>query len=186
MWPLFCDIDPMHNIVYIATSLDGFIAKKDGNIDWLTGLPNPTGSDYGFAGFMDSVDAVLMGRNTFEIVLPFPEWLYRKPVFVLSNTLTALPEKVAGKAEVISGPIDEVLKALNAKGIKTLYVDGGKTIQTFLKLSLIDELVITRVPIILGSGIPLFGELNVELGFEHVSTEVFDNLLVKSRYLAKR
>jgi len=177
----------MLNIVYIATSIDGYIAKIDGGIDWLNEIPNPDGNDYGFGEFMKRIDAVLMGRSTYEIVMGFEQWFYPKPVFVLSNSWTELPGKWAHKAELIKGhTADEILAALQAKGINTIYVDGGKTIQTFLAADKIDEMIITRVPILLGAGIPLFTPDLPELKFEHIATETYSGGLVKSHYVRKR
>ena len=87
----------MRNVIYIATSLDGFIAAKDGSIDWLMEIPNPEGSDFGFAEFFENIDAVVLGRNTFESVLSFGQWPYTKPVFVLSNSLKTVPGHLAEK-----------------------------------------------------------------------------------------
>ena len=175
----------MPNFVYIATSLDGFIAKKDGGIDWLLETPNPEGSDFGFSEFMKSVDAIVMGRNTFELVLTFSEWHYTKPVFVLSNTLQSVPNNVTDKAEILSGNPESIIKELNSRGYKNFYIDGGITIQNFLDQELIDELIITRIPILLGDGIPLFAGLTKEQKFEHLNTEVYNNSLVKSHYKRK-
>ena len=173
----------MSNTIYIATSIDGFIAKKDGGIDWLNDIPNPTGSDYGYYDFMKRIDAIVIGRNTYELVLTFGDkWIYTKPVFVLSITLRSLPEKLTGKAELISGDPASIVKELNSRNYNNLYIDGGKTIQGFLKQDLIDEMIITRIPILLGGGIPLFGELAKEQKFEHIKTDVYDNMLVKSYY----
>lgn len=175
----------MANIIYIATSLDGYIARKDGNIDWLMELPNPDKSDYGFSDFMKRIDGLIMGRNTFNLVLKFGQWPYTKPVFVLSKTMKEIPDEMKSKAERVRGNLNTIVERLNKKGFENLYIDGGKTIQSFLKQDLIDEIIITRIPIILGSGIPLFGEMDLELRFEHVQTEVLNNALVKSRYLRK-
>jgi dihydrofolate reductase len=172
----------MPNTVYIATSIDGFIASEDGSIDWLMDLPNPENSDYGFSVFLNRMDGILMGRKTFETLLGFNEWPYTKPVFVLTYTLNELPPKVSDKAEIITGELNEILSTLRKKGINNVYVDGGKTIQGFLTEDLIDEIIITRIPVILGSGIPLFGKNNSELRFEHLETEVLNNMLVRSRY----
>jgi dihydrofolate reductase len=178
----------MPNIVYIATSIDGYIAKEDGNIDWLMNLPNPEKSDYGFSVFLERLDAIIMGRKSFEAVLGFKEWPYLKPVpvFVLSNSLTELPSTLSGKAEIIKGELKNVLKSLKDRGINTLYIDGGVTVQNFLKEDLIDEMTITRIPILLGSGIPLFSRNDTVLEFEHVETKVFNNMIVRSKYLRKR
>ena len=176
----------MANYVYIATSLDGFIATSDGGIDWLMETSNPDKSDYGYADFMDNIDALVMGRNTFDKVLTFGEWSYAKPVFVLSNTLTEVPESVVGKAEIVNGDIKQLIHKLNQQGYKNLYIDGGKAIQSFLKEGLIDEMIITRIPVLLGKGIPLFGEIDYSLKFKHIKTEVFNNTFVKSHYVRNR
>ena len=176
----------MANTVYIATSLDGYIARKDGNIDWLMEVPNPDNSDYGFSTFMKRIDGIIMGRKTFELVLDFGGWPYSKPVFILSNSMTNIPEDLKEKAKIVKGELKEIMSSLNKKGFKNLYIDGGKTIQSFLNENLIDELIITRIPIILGSGIPLFDKMDLEIRFEHVQTEIFNNALVKSRYIKKK
>lgn len=173
----------MANIVYIATSIDGYIAKKDGDIDWLHDIPNPEGSDFGFGEFLESIDALLMGRNTYEKVLTFEgEWPYSKKVFVLSNTLKEVDEKLEGKVEIVSGNLTGLIKSLNEKGYINLYIDGGKTIQSLLEQDLIDEITITRIPIILGEGIPLFKVQENEIKLSHISTDIYENGLVKSHY----
>jgi len=172
----------MRNYVYIAASLDGFIATKDGGVDWLNEIPDPEQSDYGYAAFMSTIDAIVMGRNTFEKVLTFGAWPYDKPVFILSNNLKDLPDGLTGKARIIKGEIKELLADLHKQGYANLYIDGGATIQKFLKEDLIDELIVTRIPILLGDGIPLFGKLERSLKFIHNETEVYENDLVKSHY----
>ncbi len=175
----------MANTVYIATSLDGYIARKDGSIDWLTEIPNPEQSDYGFSAFMERMDGVVMGRKTFELVTSFDTWPYSKPVFVLSRTVKEIPSALRGKAECVNAPLEEVAESLKARGMNHLYIDGGKTIQSFLQLDLIDELIITLIPIILGSGIPLFAEMDREIRFERVKTETLSKDLVKNTYVRK-
>jgi dihydrofolate reductase len=175
----------MSNYVYIAASIDGFIATSDGDVDWLMEA-NPDKSDYGFADFMDGVDALIMGRNTFDKVITFGEWSYTKPVFVLSNSLTEVPEKLKGKVEIIKGDIKGIVKNMKKQGYKNLYIDGGKVIQSFLKEDMIDEIIITRIPILLGKGIALFGEVDQSLKFKHTKTEVFNDSLVQSWYLRVR
>ena len=173
----------MTNYVYIATSIDGYIAGPNGNLEWLNNIPNPDKSDYGYFDFIKKVDAILMGKNTFQQVLTFGKWPYRKPVFVLSNSLIEIPENLIGKAEIINGEITKVNKDLNKQGFKNLYIDGGKTIHSFLKEDLIDEMIITIVPILLGDGIPLFHKLDQQLKFKHNKTEIYNNNLVKSHYI---
>ena len=149
--------------VYIATSLDGFIARENGELDWLPGsdgVSHSDAEDYGFAAFLDSVDALVMGRKTFEMVASFGQWPYgEKKVFVFTNILDKVPDSLAGKMELRSGSIADLYNELKRSGLKKLYVDGGKTIQGFLSLGLIDEITISRIPVLIGSGIPLFGLL---------------------------
>jgi len=172
----------MANYVFIATSLDGYIATDDGGIEWLSEIPNPDNSDYGFNDFIQKIDAIIMGRNTFEKVLSFDRWPYTKKVFVLSNKLKEVPKELTDKVEIIAGDLQTITADLNKRGFVNLYIDGGKTIQGFLKEGLIDEMIITRIPILLGSGIPLFGKLDKPIRFDEVKTEILDDLLVKSYY----
>lgn len=176
----------MTNYVYIATSLDGFIATSDGGLDWLEKIPNPEQNNYGYAEFIKSIDAIIMGRNTLEKVLTFGQWVYDKPVFILSNSLKELPEHLLDKAEIVCGDIEKIIAHLNQKGDENLYIDGGRVIQSFLQEDLIDEMIITRVPILLGKGISLFGELEQHLQFRHKKTEIYNNSLVKSYYIRDR
>jgi dihydrofolate reductase len=176
----------MTTYVYIAQSLDGYIADKDGTVDWLNEIPNPENSDFGFAEFMDKIDAVVMGRNTFEQVMTFGLWPYNKPVFVISASLNQLQYEYAGKAYLLNlKPID-IIEKLNNEGMVNLYIDGGALIQSFLADDLIDELIITSVPVLLGGGIPLFGKLGNALNFSHQNTEILNNTLVKSHYRRHR
>ena len=114
------------------------------------------------------------------------QWPYRRPVFVLSNSMKSIPEGYEGKAEPIKGSLSEVIGVIHQKGYKNLYIDGGVTIQSFLKKDLIDEMIITVIPILLGGGIPLFGELPKAMEFEHVKTEVFLNAMVQNHYRRKK
>jgi dihydrofolate reductase len=177
----------MSNFVFIATSLDGFISDKDDGLDWLYSIPNPDSIDMGYGDLMNRIDAMVMGRKTFETVCGFDvPWPYSKPVFVLSSTLSSLPEGYDGKAELVSGPLADVLSALHEKGHQDLYIDGGTTVQHFLKEDLIDEMIITVLPILLGGGSPLFGELSQPMEFEHVKTEVMLNAMVQSHFRRSR
>jgi dihydrofolate reductase len=173
------------NLVYIATSIDGFIADSDGGLDWLFEIPNPTGDDFGYSKFMERVDAIVMGRATFEKVLTFGQWPYKLPVFVVSDSMTSLPPSFRGDDELIDfvgGAPSDIMTDLDACGLRDLYIDGGDTIHRFLAADLIDELIITRIPVILGTGIPLFRDHDRLLRFEHLETQVYNNALVKSRY----
>jgi dihydrofolate reductase len=176
----------MSNKVFIATSLDGFIADKSGGIGWLHELPPPSNGDGGFSEFMESIDALVMGRNTYEKVLSFDcDWPYSKKVFVLSSTLKDVDPSLKDKAEVIRGSLKDILNILKGKGFNNLYIDGGKTIQSFLNEGLIDEITITKIPVILGDGIPLFTE-SARVDVEHQTTQVFDNGMVQSHYRVKK
>ena len=177
----------MSNTVFIATSLDGYIADKDGRLDWLQSIPNPDNLDMGWKNFIDRIDALVMGRNTFDVVCSFDcAWPYSKPVFVLSNSMRSIPEGYEGKAELIKGSLSVVIETIHQKGHKHLYIDGGVTVQSFLKEDLIDEIIITTIPILLGGGTPLFGELSGQIEFEHVKTEVFLNAIVQNHYRRKK
>lgn len=170
--------------VYIATSLDGFIARPDGSIDWLnTGESEEPGEDYGYQKFFDSVDCLVMGRNTYELVRGFDAWPYgEKWVVVLSSRSLQIPKTIAGTVESMSGTPEEVTHHLAQRGATHLYVDGGKTIQGFLAAGLIEELTITTIPILIGNGIPLFGPLPHDIPLRHVETRAFANGLVQSTY----
>lgn len=174
------------NKVFIATSLDGYIADRNGEIDWLLSLPNPDNDDMGYKEFISSVDALVMGRNTFEVVCGFDEWYYQKHVFALSSSMTEIPEKFTDKASLVKGSLKDVLKEIHGKGFHNLYIDGGKTIQSFLKEDLIDEMIITLIPYLLGGGIPLFGDLPEIMKFECTDTKIFLNSVVQNRFVRKR
>ena len=131
---------------------------------------------------MSGIDALVMGRKTFEKVVTFDKWPYNKPVYVLSKSGAKIPKELEGKAEVLSGNLKKVVEQLNEVGHQNLYIDGGITVQNFLEEDLIDEMIITRVPILLGDGIPLFGKLTKRLHFKHKKTEVYHNMLVMSHY----
>lgn len=171
----------MKTTVYVGTSLDGFIARKDGDIEWLVKYQNhEVGESY--AEFIKDIDAIVIGRGTYGKVLTFPDWPYEKKVFVLSNSLTQLPAALEGKATLLAMKPKEVLEHLAAQGFSHAYIDGGKVIQSFLREDCIDELIITKVPELIGNGIPLFDHLDNDLHFKHTRTDVYSNGLVKSRY----
>jgi dihydrofolate reductase len=173
----------MKTSVYIATSLDGFIARQDGSIDWLPSEDEPGNEDYGYQEFMSAVDALVMGRHTYEMVLSFGEWPYGdKPVFVLSHQQLRIPDSLANTVFAMSASPGEVIQRLSERGYKHLYIDGGQTIQGFLREGLIDQLIITKVPILIGAGIPLFGALPRDVRLDHIETVQFDNGLVQSKY----
>jgi dihydrofolate reductase len=166
--------------VFIGTSLDGFIARVNGDLDF---LPPDGGEPHGYDEFMATVDALVIGRKTFETVLTFDAWPYgEKPVFVLSTrTLAAAPRGAV--VEHLSGEPAEVVSQLEARGIRHVYVDGGITIQRFLQAGLIQRLIITRVPVLIGAGIPLFGAVQRDIVLRHVGTRQYASGLVQSEYL---
>ena len=126
-----------------------------------------------------------MGRGTFEKVLSFPSWPFDKKVYVLSSTIKQVPVELINKVSILSSKPSEVLNYLSQKGYSSLYIDGGKVIQEFLKEGLIDELIISKAPILIGSGIPLFGHLETDIHFKHIRTIVAGNGLVRSFYEKK-
>ncbi len=168
--------------VYIATSLDGFIARPDGGIDWLP-MPKPADDDYGYGEFMATVDVVIMGRNTFELAPSFGRWPYDKPVIVLSSRRDALPSRLPPLVRAASGTPDDILADIGQTSARHAYVDGGVTIQRFLEAGRIDRLIITRIPVLIGAGIPLFGALSRDVRLQHAMTRHFPNGLVQSEYL---
>lgn len=177
----------MSNIVYIATSLDGYIADKKGQIDWLTNIPNPDKLDGGFSAFLEKIDAIIMGRKTFEAVMSFDcDWPYTKPVYVLSNSLKEIPPQYRDKIELISGATRKIIEHVHKTGAKNLYIDGSVTIQNFLEEDLIDEMIITTVPILLGGGYKLFGLLDQPIEFELVSSKTILKSLVQNTYKRKQ
>lgn len=165
--------------VFVGTSVDGFIARPNGDLDF---LPPGGGEPHGYTEFMDSVDALVIGRKTFETVLGFGTWPYgEKPVFVLSTNDLA-PAPVGAIVERMSGEPAEIASQLDARGIGHVYVDGGLTIQRFLRAGLIQRLIITRVPVLIGNGVPLFGHLPHDIRLRHVATRHYPSGLVQSEY----
>src|SRR5262245_32420291 len=166
--------------VFVGASVDGFIARPDGGLDWL-----PTGDpDHGYREFMATVDALVIGRGTFETVLAFSEWPYgQKPVIVLSSRALDLTSVRDRPVEWMQGEPAEVVARLEARGIGHIYVDGGVTIQRFLRAGLIQRMIVTRVPVLIGQGIPLFGPLDADIRLRHVRTRDFPSGLVQTEYL---
>lgn len=170
----------MKTSAYIATSLDGFIARENGDIDW---LPAPGVEDYGYKEFMDTVDVLIMGRNTFDKVLSFPDWPYgSKPVIVLSHGTVNIPKHIVQSVKSMSSTPRELVSRLQEEGARHVYVDGGKTVREFLDEGLLQQLIITRIPILIGNGIPLFGPLKRDIRLRHIETRQFPDGLVQSRY----
>ncbi len=166
--------------VFVGVSVDGFMARSNHDLDW---LPEGGGEPHGYDEFMASVDALVIGRNTFEKILTFDAWPYgQKRVVVLSSKPVDLSSVADGVVEHMSGAPAEIVKNLAATGANHLYIDGGVTIQRFLRAGLIQRLVITRVPVLIGDGIPLFGSLPSDVRLRHVATRDFPSGLVQSEY----
>ncbi|MDF2234271.1 dihydrofolate reductase family protein [Albimonas sp. CAU 1670] len=177
--------------VFVAASLDGFIARPDGSVDWLE-VPGAEAEDHGYDAFMAGIDGLLMGAETFRTVLGFsgPDlgaWPYAKPVRVISRSLRPadLPAALAGRVELLPLPPREALEAVAAEGWRRAYVDGGRLVQAFLAEGLIEDLVLTRIPVLLGAGRPLLGP-GAEVRLEHLGTRAFPSGLVQSRWRVAR
>jgi dihydrofolate reductase len=169
----------MRASVFVGASLDGFIARPNDDLDW---LPPGGGEEHGYDGFMATVDALVIGRRTYEKVLSFDAWPYgEKPVFVLS-TRTLPPAPPGAVVERMSGAPAEIVAQLEARGVGHAYVDGGITIQRFLQAGLIQRLIITRIPVLIGAGIPLFGVTKGDIALRHVATRQYASGLVQSEY----
>ena len=177
--------------VYIATSTDGYIATPDGGVDWLHTAGNSEADmgseDMGFRAFMDSVDCMIMGRKCMETIssmnLTPEQWPYGDVhIVVLSNTVAEPPQNLRGKVEMYSGDIQNLILQLESSGFKHAYIDGGSTITSFINLKLIDEMIITKVPILLGEGIPLFGKINQSIKLENAKAVVFPNDFIQVKY----
>ena len=177
--------------VYIATSADGYIATPDGGVDWLHTAGNleaDMGSeDMGFKAFMDSVDCMIMGRKCMKMIsnmnLTPEQWIYGDMrIVVLSNTVKEPPENFRGKIEMYSGDIKDLILQLESSGFKHAYIDGGSTITSFIKLKLIDEMIITKIPVLLGEGIPLFGKIKQGVKLENAEATAYQNDFIQIKY----
>lgn len=171
---------PIKVSVYIAVSLDGFIARRNGDIDWLTG--GGSSEEYGYAEFMSDIDHVVMGRNTFEKVLTFGGWHYQKKVIVLTSRDLTLAPELTGKAEALHLPPRGLIRELEGRNSRHIYLDGGVTIQRFLREGLVNEMTITTIPILIGEGLSLFGKLEGDIILELLKSESFKNGFVQNKY----
>ena len=165
--------------VFIGTSLDGFIARANGEFDF---LPADGGEPHGYEEFMATVDTIVIGRKTFETVLGMSPWPYGKKRVVVLSSRPLDFSAAKGAVEQMSGSPAEIVSKLAASGAQHLYVDGGITIQGFLRAGLIQRLVITRVPVLVGDGIPLFGTLPHDVRLRHIGTKQYPSGLVSSEY----
>lgn len=170
--------------VFIATSVDGFIARPDGDVAWLDEIdPLDEGDDAGYGEFFNSVDALVMGRGSFEKVLEFDPWPYgEKPVIVLSKTLTEIPSHLADVVSIDPAEPRVFIEKLIERGYNHIYLDGGKIIQSFLCEGLVDEMAITTIPVLIGDGIPLFGKLEKVVKLKLLRSRSWTNGMVQSTY----
>ncbi len=171
--------------VYIAASVDGFIARPDGDIDWLLRPEYATDQMHGlsYEAFISTVDTLVMGRHSFEKALTFEPWPYEgMSVVVLSSRSLAIPTPLQNKVRVMNQDPVSLVTQLAAEGKQHLYIDGGQTIQRFLQAGLLNELTITYIPLLLGAGIPLFGVLGQEVSLRLLAATPSPNGFVQVRY----
>jgi dihydrofolate reductase len=173
--------------VFMAISLDGFVARKDDQIDWLTKQKTDP-EEYGYAEFEASVDGIVMGSGSFKNVLTFGGWHYKKPVVVMSKTMSQadVPVELAGKVRVSALEPSELMQSLDEDGWSRAYVDGGKIVQSFINHGLIDDLNLTIVPVLIGDGKRLFGPIDADIDLELIGTKSFESGLIQSRYRVAR
>lgn len=170
--------------VFIATSVDGFIARPDGSLDWLPASEAGGGEDYGYAAFMSTVDGIVMGRSTYESVLGFDAWPFEKPVVVMSRTLAAgdVPRHLSGRLRITDAQPAQLAAGLRAEGWRHAYIDGGAVIRAFLAVGEIGEMTLTRVPVLIGAGRPLFGDIGCDLRLDCLGSQAYANGMVSTRY----
>lgn len=173
---------------FIATSLDGYIARINGKLDWLENSAIKGDSeDYGYQKFMSSVDCIILGRNSFEKIANFSQWPYEgKRVIVISKTLKQPPKDFIDKVEVYGGQLELLAVDLQHKGLRKVYVDGGLTIQSMLKYNLLDEITLTQVPILIGRGIKLYGDLKDDIKLKLLKSQRFPSGFVQQHYQVLR
>ncbi|WP_027864318.1 dihydrofolate reductase family protein [Massilia alkalitolerans] len=169
--------------VFIATSLDGYIARPDGDIGWLLQRDDPA-EDHGYGDFIADKDAIVMGRGSYEKVLGFDPWPYELPVVVLSAQLagTPVPAALRGKVRFSSAAPADAMAELESQGVRRVYVDGGRLVQSFIRAGLVEDMVLTTVPVLIGAGRPLFGTLPHDLDLSLVASRSFPSGLVQSTY----
>jgi dihydrofolate reductase len=175
--------------VFIATSLDGYIARSDDGLDWLDAANRTItpGEDCGYKSFIETVDVLVMGRGSFEVVLGFPEWPYEGTrVVVMSSKPVAIPERLRGAVSSTSEAPAALVERLSAEGARHAYVDGGVTIQSFLRAGLIDEITITLIPVLLGSGKPLFGPVAGDIALRLIESRAYPFGFVQVKYAVTR
>lgn len=174
--------------VFIAMSLDGFIARENGSLDWLMKANQlvPAGEDGGYQHFISDVDAIVMGRNSYEKVLSFEPWPYTLPVMVLSHHPIEIPMALQSTVQHVCESPRALVQRLSVLGMRHLYIDGGVTIQNFLNEHCIDELIVTVVPILIGKGKRLFGELNEDIELQLIESRDIGSCFVQMHYKVKK
>lgn len=175
----------MQASAFIATSLDGFIARPDHSIDWLEDTSSDATEDYGYEDFVKTVSSVVMGRKTFQKIMTFPEWPFQSQrVIVLSSTMQSIPDSLADQVQLFNGSAEELTTLLEAEGDSHIYVDGSRAIQSFIAAGLLTDITVTTVPLLIGEGISLFGgPLPKDVKLTHVATRAFQNGFVQTHYL---
>lgn len=174
--------------VFIATSLDGYIARLNGKLDWLnSAVPANSKEDYGYHQYMAKIDCIVIGRRSFEKVVSFPQWPYQgKRVIVLSKTLTQVPDDFEDKVTLFNSSIEQLVVELQNIKVRHVYVDGGLTIQSFIRAGLLNELTITHVPVLIGKGLPLFADVAKDVKLKLLHSRHFNSGFVQSHYLVER
>ena len=169
--------------VFMATSLDGFVARKDHSLDWLM-KQDSSPEDNGYDEFIESVAGLVMGSGSFKTVASFDAWPYSKPVVVMSSSLSQadIPTELDGKVEITRLGPKELMDSLNSKGWTRAYVDGGRIVQSFIRAGLVDDMTVTFVPILIGNGLRLFGEIDSDIDLKLVTSQAFDSGLVSNHY----
>jgi dihydrofolate reductase len=175
----------MQASAFIATSLDGYIARPDHRIDWLEDTSSDATEDYGYENFVKTVSTVVMGRKTFQKIMTFPEWPFQSQrVIVLSSTMKSVPDSMADQIQLYDGTSEELVNLLDAEGDSHIYVDGSRAIQSFIAAGLLTDITLTTVPLLIGEGIPLFGgPLPKDVRLTHVATRAYQNGFVQTHYL---
>ena len=175
--------------IFITMSLDGFIARTNGSLDWLdkANLKVHKGEDFGYVTFLESVDVIILGRNTYETVLRFDDWPYKeKRIMVLTTSKIKIPDRLSNTVTSSNNPPQELLKHLSDQGFKHIYIDGGITIQSFLSLGLVDEITITIIPLLIGEGKPLLGSIPADIILTHSKTTIYHFGYVQHKYFVQR
>lgn len=174
----------MRASAFIATSIDGYIARSNYSIDWLEEASAGETQDFGYENFIRSVSVIVMGRKTFQKVLTFPEWpYYSMRVIVMSSTFKEVPEALENTVQLFGGTVEELHYLLESEGEQHVYIDGSRVIQSYIKAGLLTDITLTTIPILIGDGIRLFGPIDQDIKMAHHETRAFQNGFVQTSYL---